>query len=217
MNRSINVLATAAVVALCLLSALGCKETQQVSPPSQTLSDDLKMAIDRETVREWNADNPPHRMTLQLQGNAVVEAVFQNVSDLPMLNQERAAKNDQSDADTAQNAEEQQEDEYCDEWSDYQDYSGSYSPAYSGDGFAQEGVREYDGRTETWYSSNQLYHKDTAQWSVDDEGYYRDSDGYYVVAASDMDQGAVFDGSKGKCKVYDDGCDNGVTDYYTAF
>lgn len=71
-----------------------------------------------------------------------------------------------------------------------------------------------DGRTETWYSSNVLYHYRTSEWTLDSEGFYRDADGYYVVAASDMEQGTVFEGSKGECKVYDCGCADGVTDYY---
>lgn len=92
-----------------------------------------------------------------------------------------------------------------------------YSPSYSGDGFAQEGVREHDGRTETWYSSSQAYHYRTGEWEVDDEGYYRDSDGYYVVAASDVAEGETLETSKGTARVYDSGCEDGVTDFYTAF
>ena len=100
-----------------------------------------------------------------------------------------------------------------------EDYSWveSYAPSYSGDGFQQEGVREYDGRTETWYSSSTLYHYRTGEWTVDDEGYYRDSEGYYVVAASDIAEGETLETSKGTAKVYDSGCDEGVTDFYTAF
>lgn len=96
-------------------------------------------------------------------------------------------------------------------------YEESYAPAYSGDGFAQEGVREHDGRTETYYSSNVAYHYRTPEWSVDDEGYYRDGDGYYVVAASDVAEGETLETSKGTARVYDSGCDDGVTDFYTAF
>ena len=109
-----------------------------------------------------------------------------------------------------------------DEWTEtYAEYDGgwveSYAPSYSGDGFQQEGVRDYNGRTETWYSSSTLYHYRTSEWEVDDEGYYRDSDGYYVVAASDVPEGSVIEGTKGECKVYDSGCDDGVTDYYVAW
>ena len=95
-----------------------------------------------------------------------------------------------------------------------------YEPAYSQptDGLnAFTGVNYYDGRTETYYSSNVLYHQNTAQWTLDDEGFYRTEEGYYVVAASDMPQGTVFDGSKGECIVLDCGCDYGVTDYYVGW
>ena len=92
-----------------------------------------------------------------------------------------------------------------------------YAPAYDmpTDGLTmQGGVNEHDGRTETWYSSNVLYHYRTAEWTLDSEGFYRDADGYYVVAASDMEQGTTFEGSKGTCIVLDTGCDAGITDYY---
>lgn len=79
------------------------------------------------------------------------------------------------------------------------------------------GVNYYDGRKETWYSSNALYHCRTGEWTVDGEGFYRTAEGYYVVAASDMPQGTVFKGSKGDCIVLDSGCASGTTDYYTAW
>lgn len=104
------------------------------------------------------------------------------------------------------------------EWYDEGYYEPTYyAPSYSGDGFAQEGVREHDGRTETWYSSSTLYHYRTPEWSVDDEGYYRDGDGYYVVAASDVAEGETLETSKGTARVYDSGCDDGVTDFYVNF
>ena len=85
-------------------------------------------------------------------------------------------------------------------------------------GLTQEsGVNYHNDRTETYYSSNVLYHHQTSEWTVDDEGFYRTDDGYYVVAASDMEQGTVFEGSKGTCVVLDSGCDAGVTDYYVAW
>ena len=87
--------------------------------------------------------------------------------------------------------------------------------AYPTDGLTpQSGVNAYDGRVETYYSSNVLYHYRTNEWTVDDEGFYRTDEGYYVVAASDMEQGTVFEGSKGECIVLDSGCAEGVTDYY---
>lgn len=96
-----------------------------------------------------------------------------------------------------------------------QGYSSYYS---DGSGLTKSsGVNYYNGRKETYYSSRVLYHYRTSEWSVDSEGWYRDSDGNYVVAASDMAQGTTFEGSKGTCKVYDSGCAAGTTDYYCAF
>ena len=79
------------------------------------------------------------------------------------------------------------------------------------------GVFNYNGRRETYYSSRVLYHYRTPEWWVDGEGFYRTSEGYYVVAASDMSQGTVFQGSKGMCQVLDSGCAAGTTDYYVSW
>lgn len=79
---------------------------------------------------------------------------------------------------------------------------------------ASSGVNHFGGRKETYYSSNALYHHRTPEWWVDGEGFYRTAEGYYVVAASDMAQGTVFQGSKGLCQVLDSGCVAGTTDYY---
>ena len=94
-----------------------------------------------------------------------------------------------------------------------------YEPAYiPSDGLNQfSGVNEHDGRLETYYSSNVLYHHKTNEWTLDEEGFYRTEEGYYVVAASDMEQGTTFEGSKGTCIVLDSGCAEGVTDYYVAW
>ncbi len=94
------------------------------------------------------------------------------------------------------------------------------SAAYyaNGSGLTRSGgVYNYNGRRETYYSSNVLYHHRTGEWTQDSEGFWRDSDGYYVVAAGDKAQGSTFTGSKGECKVYDSGCAAGTTDYYTGW
>ncbi len=100
-------------------------------------------------------------------------------------------------------------------------YSSSYvAAAYyaNGSGLTRSrGVNNYNGRRETYYSSNVLYHHRTGEWTQDSEGFWRDSDGYYVVAAGDKAQGSTFTGSKGECKVYDSGCAAGTTDYYTGW
>lgn len=106
-------------------------------------------------------------------------------------------------------------------WEEQQYYeSYAYAPSYSNvqgnpDGLNSfVGVIEYDGRRETAYSSQVLYHYRTNEWTADEQGFYHDADGRYVVAASDMPQGTVFQGSMGECIVLDTGFDAGVTDYY---
>lgn len=91
---------------------------------------------------------------------------------------------------------------------------------YSGNGSGltqSSGVNYHGGRRETYYSSRVLYHYRTPEWTVDSEGFYRTAEGYYVVAASDMPQGTVFQGSKGTCQVLDSGCAAGTTDYYVSW
>ena len=76
------------------------------------------------------------------------------------------------------------------------------------------GVTSYNGHTETWYSSNARRHKDTANWTAGEDGIYRDSDGYIVVASSDLGYGATVETSHGMAKVYDSGCASGIVDVY---
>lgn len=99
---------------------------------------------------------------------------------------------------------------------DYSEPNDWYEPqSVASDGLNSfTGVNYHDGRTETYYSSNVLYHYRTPEWTLDSEGFWRTEEGYYVVAASDMEQGATFKGSKGTCIVLDMGCNAGVTDYY---
>ena len=97
------------------------------------------------------------------------------------------------------------------------DYSALFaSMGSSGSLTKASGVNYYDGRRETYYSSNVLYHYLTPTWTLDSEGFYRDGDNY-VVAASDMPQGTTFPCSKGTCIVLDTGCPAGTTDYYVAW
>lgn len=79
------------------------------------------------------------------------------------------------------------------------------------------GVNYYNGRRETWYSSNVLYHYKTGEWTLGSDGVYRDSDGYIIVASSDLAYGSTVDTSLGAGKVYDSGCAAGTSDIYTAW
>lgn len=90
--------------------------------------------------------------------------------------------------------------------------------ASSGSGLTKSsGVNYHNGRKETYYSSRVLHHYRTNEWTLDSEGFYRTSEGYYVVAASDKKQGSTFQGSKGVCQVLDSGCASGTTDYYVGW
>lgn len=106
---------------------------------------------------------------------------------------------------------------------DYYDYYTPSNDTFTADYGVSDGlnaftgVNYHDGRRETYYSSNVLYHYRTPEWTLDEEGFYRTSEGYYVVAASDMEQGTTFEGSKGTCIVLDCGCADGTTDYYVAW
>lgn len=101
---------------------------------------------------------------------------------------------------------------------EYSSYSYESGSGYEGSGGGltmSQGVNNYNGRRETWYSSNVLYHYRTGEWTPDSNGVYRDSDGYVVVAASDLPQGSTVETSHGTGKVYDSGCAAGTTDIYT--
>lgn len=76
------------------------------------------------------------------------------------------------------------------------------------------GVYYFNGRKETYYSSAVLYHYKTEEWTIDQEGCYRDNNGYYIVASNDYKYGTVVKMSKGLGKVYDCGCDSGTLDVY---
>ena len=85
--------------------------------------------------------------------------------------------------------------------------------ALSGAEFMQAGVVDYDGHSETWYSSQVLYHYRTPEWTADDEGFYRTAEGYYVVASDAWPEGAVIETSRGLAQVLDGGCGDNV-DFY---
>lgn len=76
------------------------------------------------------------------------------------------------------------------------------------------GVVEWNGRTETAYSSNVLYHYRTSEWTPDEFGFYRTDDGLYVVGSDDYEMGSVIETSRGPALVADCGGDPGITDFY---
>lgn len=101
----------------------------------------------------------------------------------------------------------------------YYDYSYSgYSGGVSGDPNGLNsfiGRVDWNGQHETAYSSNVLYHYRTSEWTPDEYGFYRTSDGYYVVASNDYEEGTVIETSRGEAMVLDGGCAEGWVDFYT--
>lgn len=96
----------------------------------------------------------------------------------------------------------------------YEDYSESYDSGYSGYDSSNggqlsysNGVNYYDGHRETWYSSNESGGAATAVpvpgLYCDENGIYRDADGYVVVASDDRGYGSTVETSWGTGKVYD--------------
>ena len=97
-------------------------------------------------------------------------------------------------------------------------YYAEYSDAYNTDGPSHTMPGYFEGYLETYYSSNVLYHYQTPEWSVDDEGFYRTDEGYYVVGV-DINEGiplgTVVDTGKGAAIVADYGSGAHVHDFYT--
>lgn len=91
-------------------------------------------------------------------------------------------------------------------------------PTSNGGNFKSDGVWYDDSYRYTWYSSNTAYHYSTPEWTAGSDGIYRDSDGFVVVASSDLPQGSVVEDTPfGAAKVYDSGCASGTLDVYTNF
>ena len=102
-----------------------------------------------------------------------------------------------------------EEESYDDDW-----YSESYDSNYSGYDSSNggqlsysNGVNYYAGHRETWYSSNESGGATTAVpvpgLYCDENGVYRDGDGYVVVASDDRGYGSTVETSWGTGKVYD--------------
>lgn len=94
--------------------------------------------------------------------------------------------------------------------------SGSYSGNYSN--FRSAGVLYDSGYRYTYYSSNVLYHYNTANWDLGDDGIYRE-DGRVVVASDAYPNGTVINTELfGECIVRDCGVGRSDTlDVYTAY
>ena len=84
----------------------------------------------------------------------------------------------------------------------------------SAEDFKWLGVVEYGGHCETYYSSQELYHPDTPLWTLDEDGFYRTSEGLFVVATDAYPYGEIIETSRGPAQVLDCGCGWAI-DFYT--
>lgn len=98
-------------------------------------------------------------------------------------------------------------------------YAVPYSDMYNSNGPTREMPGWHDGNVETYYSSNVLYHSRTSEWTADEEGFYRDSDGRYVIGVdinSGLQYGDIVETGKGEAVVVDYGAGvSNVHDFYT--
>ncbi|MDO4466547.1 MAG: hypothetical protein Q4C49_06005 [Bacillota bacterium] len=83
--------------------------------------------------------------------------------------------------------------------------------------FAHVGVIYENGIRYTYYSSNVLYHYRTPEWTLGEDGIYRDDQGYIIVASNDHAQGTKVHTPFGKGIVRDCGCASGTIDIYVGF
>lgn len=205
MKRTITA-ASIAVALLCAFALASCAKASAEQPQASEQTEQLEVsdvAVDSAAAAAV-VDNPAQD----------VDETAEATTDMQEQPDEQAEISQYSDSEPVVDVvcyEEQYEPVYC----EYEDYSALETTHTPTDGLTREGgVNYHDGRTETYYSSNVAYHQNTQEWTLDDDGFYRTDEGYYVVAASDMEQGTVFEGSKGECIVLDCGCADGVTDYY---
>ena len=93
-----------------------------------------------------------------------------------------------------------------------------YNELYNSDGPSREMPGWHDGYLETYYNASA--HKYAGSWTLDDEGFYHDSEGRYVVGVDinhkeDMPYGTVVQTGKGEGVVYDYGAGWEVHDFAT--
>ena len=210
---------TIGLASICILSSFGYAESIELPLDSNvskiefsTPVKDFDMPIVKESVSKTKKKNktvkkteasPKEEDVILEDSNEVIEEpiVEDSVIEEPVV--------EESIIEEPVAEEQYYDDSYTVDENEYSDSSSSLT--------RESGVNYYNDRKETYYSSNVLYHYRTDEWTVDEEGFYRTDEGYYVVAASDMPQGTTFEGSKGTCIVLDSGCDEGTTDYYVNF
>ena len=73
---------------------------------------------------------------------------------------------------------------------------------------------DFNGHKETFYANHAVYDD---QLTVDDQGFFRDDQGRYVVDSSDYPIGTEIEISQGTAIVMDDGADHGIVDVHTTW
>ena len=191
MNRT--TLARLAIAGAVLLVAVGIAFAMIVKPSAQA----------REIEPEWTwRVYPSDRTNTGALLRMKMDAIEQRVSEI--IEQYEAEQAEQAALEAEQAAE-----------------AYYYEPTYSGVSGDPDGLNSFvgiidgvNGTRETAYSSNVLYHYRTSEWQPDEYGFYRTDEGYYVVASSDYEQGAIIETSRGEAMVLDSGCDSGIVDFY---
>ena len=223
-----NKIIIVSLLGICLIGSLGCTQPQELNSKislnriefSQDIKDIPMETSDINYISDFNMDevlNKAKTITdhIPIQSASSEDVVDKDENGNESLEEPVIEYYDEEEEESVPEIEEyplQDEPQVIDQSVEYEyDENDNNQNELTQD----SGVNTYNSRTETYYSSNSLYHQDTDEWAVDDEGFYRTDEGYYVVAASDMPQGTTFEGSKGTCIVLDNGCAEGITDYYT--
>ena len=104
-------------------------------------------------------------------------------------------------------------------------YYAEYNELYNDNGPSRSMPGWYDGYLETYYNASAHYL--ASEWTVDDEGFYRDGDGRYVVGVDINDvnpdtgqqyqYGDVVQTGRGEGVVYDYGSGAHVHDFATTW
>ena len=97
-------------------------------------------------------------------------------------------------------------------------YYAPYSSSYNTNGPSRTMPGWHDGYLETYYNASSHYLAST--WTLDDEGFYHDENGRYVVGVEishkdEMPYGTIVDSGKGEGVVYDYGAGAEVHDFAT--
>lgn len=97
--------------------------------------------------------------------------------------------------------------------------SGGNTPYYSNGQWLTKSGGVFYGPSgkETYYSSRVLHHYRTHEWTIGEDGVYRDADGYVVVALPSGAMGTIINTSHGPGKCYDTNAGGDSVDLYVAW